>query len=250
MKGGQALFYRFGADMVLPRWFRNLPIRATGLEHVPRKGACLLICNHRSVYDPLVAVETIRRPINFIAADFLFKIPGVGWALRNAGVTPIHIDGGQSSRHSLDIATHILKQGQLVGIYPEGATQFATPDPRGVGEFRTGFARIAYAARCPVVPMAVVPERERILARFPGWLARRFTGSARFKEGAVLLAYEGSVELVIGPPLDFRKYYRKPETGDLLHAMAQEAQAEVKRLYGAGKRKVEARRGRRAQQRI
>lgn len=244
MKGGQALFYRFGADMVLPRWFQGLPVRATGLEHVPRKGPCVLIANHRSVYDPLVMVEAIRRPINFIAADFLFKIPGMGWALRNSGVTPIQIDGGQSSRHSLDIAVDILKQGQPVGIYPEGATQFATPDPRGVGEFRTGFARIAYAARCPVIPMAVVPQRERTLAKFPGWLTRQFTGSSRFTEGAVLLAYEGSVELVIGPPLDFREYYRKPETGDLLHAMARKAESEVKRLYGVGKRKLKARKSR------
>jgi 1-acyl-sn-glycerol-3-phosphate acyltransferase len=244
MKGGQALFYRFGADLVLPRWFQDLPIRTTGLEHVPRKGPCVLIANHRSVYDPLVMVEAIRRPINFIAADFLFKIPAVGWALRNAGVTPIRIDGGQKSRHSLDIAVEILRQKQPVGIFPEGATQFATPDPNGVGEFRTGFARIAYAARCPVVPMAVVPQRERTLAKFPGWLTRQFTGSSRFTEGAVLLAYEGSVELVIGAPLDFRAHYRKPETGDLLHAMARQAEAEVRRLYGVGKRKLGSRKGR------
>src|SRR5690242_1570961 len=66
-----------------------LGFRARGTEKIPATGGGLVVVNHQSFIDPMVVGLPLRRPISFLARDSLFRVPVLGWILRNTYVKPI-----------------------------------------------------------------------------------------------------------------------------------------------------------------
>src|SRR5439155_22680522 len=69
-----------------------------------------------------------------------------------AGQIPIDRSGGSAAQAALDTAIRLLKEGHLLGIYPEGTR---SPDGR-LYKGKTGVARIVLEAGVPVVPVAMI----------------------------------------------------------------------------------------------
>ena len=65
-------------------------------------------------------------------------------------------EGGKKSQQSLEIALDVLKEGHLLGIYPEGTR---SPDGR-LYRGRTGVARLALTAGVPVIPTGLIGTPE------------------------------------------------------------------------------------------
>lgn len=57
-------------------WYHR--IECSGTEHVPLTGPLLVVANHASNLDPLTLAYGIRRPLHFLAARGLFRIPPGG----------------------------------------------------------------------------------------------------------------------------------------------------------------------------
>lgn len=127
-------------------WFR---FRTQGLDRMPAGGGGLLLINHQSYLDPLMVGLPLRRPVSFLARDSLFKVPVVGWILRNTYVMPINREAASTS--SLREAIRRLQHGFLVGIFPEG-TRSATGE---IGELRPGFLALLRRAKVPVFPVGI-----------------------------------------------------------------------------------------------
>lgn len=218
---------------------RNIPLTHHGAENVPRRGAALVIANHRCWLDPIFIAQAVLRPVQWGGIDFHFKIPVVRKIAEEAGIIPINVEGGKKSSASLKIAVDILKKSrnEFVGLFPEGAANFLNPsDDEKIIRFHTGFARIVLEARVPVIPVAVVGKKERQIVHVPGGVVSMFTPLEAFQEhGATLLLY-GSVHVEIGEPVSFEKYYDKPVTKELLHKMATAARKKVIALYEKGLR--------------
>lgn len=127
-------------------WLRY---RARGMEHLPAEGGALLVINHQSYLDPHMVGLPLRRPVSFLARDNLFRVPVVGWVLRNTYVIPINREAASTS--SLREAIRRLEHGFYVGIFPEGTRS----ETGRVGALKPGFLLLLRRTEVPVIPVGI-----------------------------------------------------------------------------------------------
>ncbi|HEX9065366.1 MAG TPA: lysophospholipid acyltransferase family protein [Streptosporangiaceae bacterium] len=139
-------------------WFR---VRMRGLEHVPADGGALVVANHSGVLpiDALMLQVGIgdehpgHRNLRLLGADMVYSVPLLGWLARASGHVPAHPDE----------ADHLLRAGELVGVFPEGFKGIGKPfsDRYQLQRFgRGGFVRTALRNRVPMIPCAIVGAEE------------------------------------------------------------------------------------------
>jgi 1-acyl-sn-glycerol-3-phosphate acyltransferase len=151
--------------------FRPKPV---GLENVPSEGPAIIAANHVSPLDTvLLPLVVPHRQVVFLGKAEYFQSWKTRWFFQGTGVIPIQ-RGGSESATALQGAIEALKEGKLVGIFPEGTR---SPDGR-MYRGRTGVARMALASRMPVIPAALigtfdampanakVPKPHRVEVRF------------------------------------------------------------------------------------
>jgi 1-acyl-sn-glycerol-3-phosphate acyltransferase len=159
-----------------------------GLEHVPQRGGAILASNHLAVADSFFLPLKVSRRITFLAKREYFTQPGVvGWAKKvffsGVGQVPIDRSSGSAAQAAMDTAVRLLREGRLLGIYPEGTR---SPDGR-LYKGKTGVARMCLEAGVPVIPVAMI-------------------GTDRVNPIGSRLWYPHRVHIRIGPPLDFSRY--------------------------------------------
>ncbi len=132
--------------------------RVEGLEQVPRQGPALLACNHTSYLDWLLLPLVVRfRRISFLAKLEYFTGPGIrgrgqAYFFTATGQVPIDRAGAEAAGAALRTAVRLLREGRLVGVFPEGTR---TRDGR-LNRGRTGVARMAAESGALVIPCATV----------------------------------------------------------------------------------------------
>jgi 1-acyl-sn-glycerol-3-phosphate acyltransferase len=139
--------------MIGPRLMR---IRSwhDGMEHVPRTGAALLVCNHISHFDPSFLGTHFPRYIHYMADKPLVEIPIFGWMLRQGYV--FSIDRTKNDRSALRTTLERLKQGNVVGIFPEQGIRHGAMSALGGAELPVGTASLWKMTDVPVIPMVVI----------------------------------------------------------------------------------------------
>ena len=142
--------------VVAPALRGAFTLEVEGVERVPASGAVILASNHQAFCDSLFIPAVVPRQITFVAKAEYFEKRRTAWFFRAVGQIPMHRGGGEKSERSLDEALDLLRRGGALGIYPEGTR---SPDER-LHRGRTGVARLAIAARCPIVPVGVIGTRE------------------------------------------------------------------------------------------
>jgi 1-acyl-sn-glycerol-3-phosphate acyltransferase len=124
-----------------------------GDEHIPTRGAAILVCNHVSFIDPVLLMAASPRPIRFIMDHRIFAMPVLGWFFKLAKAIPIapqHEDPG-TYELAFERARAVLADGELLCIFPEGAI---TRDGE-LGEFKGGVMKLLESNPVPVVPLAL-----------------------------------------------------------------------------------------------
>lgn len=127
-------------------WLR---VGCSGTEHIDNTQGGLLLINHQSFLDPILAAVLLTRPVSYLARDNLFKVPLLGWLLRRTYVIPISREAARGG--SIRLAVDRLEQGYLLGIFPEG-TRSSGPE---VHTFRPGFLAIVRRTKQPVYPVGI-----------------------------------------------------------------------------------------------
>ena len=132
--------------------------RVAGDEHIPTTGAAILVCNHVSFVDAVLLMAASPRPIRFIMDHRIFKVPVLGWLFRLAKAIPVapQKEDPHAYQTAFDAAAHVLREGDLLAIFPEGGI---TNDGT-LKEFKGGVMKILERAHTdglvvPVVPMAL-----------------------------------------------------------------------------------------------
>ena len=132
--------------------------RIEGLANVPKRGPALLACNHTSYMDWLFLPLVVRtRRISFLAKLEYFTRRGLrgraqAYFFSATGQVPVDRAGAHASQGALLTASRLLREGRLVGVFPEGTR---TRDGR-LNRGRTGVARMAAETGAPVIPCATV----------------------------------------------------------------------------------------------
>jgi 1-acyl-sn-glycerol-3-phosphate acyltransferase len=137
--------------------------QAEGVESVPRTGAAILASNHLSAADWVFMPLSLRRRVTFLAKSEYFTGTGVKGFLQRAfftgaGQVPIDRSNASAAENAIRTGLRILREGKLLGIYPEGTR---SPDGR-LFRGKTGVARMALETGVPVVPVAMVYRPRRL----------------------------------------------------------------------------------------
>nr|MDO8086096.1 lysophospholipid acyltransferase family protein [Candidatus Sigynarchaeum springense] len=142
-----------------------------GSDNVPPDGTPAVVCsNHQSLFDPIIFCVTFahytRRRIHVMAKQELFDMHLVTAYIRWCYAFPVK--RGEHDEEAYNKAMEFLRQGELVGMYPEGTTnhgEYGFLDPH------TGAARLAIEAKVPILPVGI-SGTDRILpkgARLPNF---------------------------------------------------------------------------------
>ena len=154
-------------------------IKYTGIANIPLEGPVIIASNHISHLDPPLIGVGVKRPVTFIAKMELFKVPFIGWWLRQLG--QISVTRGGGGKAALETAIEALKDGRVIIIFPEGTRSPTGRMQRG----RSGVAVLALKTGAPVVPASIEGSFEAF-------------GKGKF------VPRPGRVKVVYGKPLTFK----------------------------------------------
>ncbi|WP_232796971.1 lysophospholipid acyltransferase family protein [Blastococcus atacamensis] len=137
--------------------------KAEGAEHVPATGAAILASNHLSAADWIFMPLQLKRRVTFLAKAEYFTGTGVKGFLQRAfftgaGQVPIDRSSASAAEDAIQTGIRALRDGKLLGIYPEGTR---SPDGR-LYRGKIGVARMALETGVPVVPVAMVYRSRRL----------------------------------------------------------------------------------------
>lgn len=169
---GRSALVRRAVHWTLYWFFRVFcGLRVEGLEHIPAEGACIVAGGpHVSYWDIVMALAAghagwpHKRVMRGLTKAEAFRVPLVGWFLREAWAIPLDRKGGIAG---LRAAIEALGQGGCVGIFPEG-TRSKTGAP---GRAKAGVGYIASRSGAPVVVAKLegmwgFPFTRRVAVRF------------------------------------------------------------------------------------
>ena len=149
-------FYAFARWVTRVIWAILYDVRFEGRENIPPEGGGLVVCNHRFLKDPVVLAHAFpRRQVYFMSKAEWFDNKPLGMLLGALGVFPVN--RGQGDMSAVNHAMDLVKDGQLVGIFPEG-TRNRTGGPM---KPKSGTAFIARQTRADIIPCALVYGEKR-----------------------------------------------------------------------------------------
>ncbi|MGB8385042.1 MAG: lysophospholipid acyltransferase family protein [Dermatophilaceae bacterium] len=185
-----------------------------GEENFPRTGPAIFASNHLSFSDSFFLPVMCPRRITFPAKMEYFTGRGIkgrltAWFFKGIGQIPIDRSGGAASEAAIESGLRVLRRGELFGIYPEGTR---SPDGR-LYKGKTGIARMALEAGCPVIPVAMVNTDK---AQPTG---QKVPNIVR-------------IGMRIGKPLDFRRYEGLENDRFVLRSITDEIMYELMLLSG------------------
>ncbi|WP_145177528.1 lysophospholipid acyltransferase family protein [Gimesia aquarii] len=166
----------------------------------PGDSAAIIIANHRSPVDPIIlwynshlgSPQKRLRCISFLMAREYYELPGlVGWISRAMHSIPVDRDG----RDVVPVreALRKLKQGEMIGVFPEGGIQ----DPRPIAHANSGIAFLALRSKAPVYPVYInnSPRGKNMIEPFYSF---------------------SNASVVYGEPIDLSDYYGRRASREVL----------------------------------
>jgi 1-acyl-sn-glycerol-3-phosphate acyltransferase len=132
--------------------------KAEGMENVPKSGPAILMINHLSFADSILALEMCPRQIVPLAKIEVYEYPVVGIFPKLWGVIPVRRE--EVDRQAIRQALEVLNAGEMILVAPEGTRH--TQLEQG----KLGIAYLASRGNAAVVPVAISDT--------PGFPALRF----------------------------------------------------------------------------
>jgi len=152
------------------RWWGRLEV--VNVQLIPRNGPVLLLGNHDSMWDPIVAgvAALQRRQIRALAKASLWKYRPIAWVLDHMGQIPI--ERGRADAQAMTAAIDRLRDGACIGVFPEGTISRGKPLRALSGAGRLAVAVPDTSIVCMAITGAVdivrFPKRPRLRVEFFG----------------------------------------------------------------------------------
>ena len=185
-----------------------------GEENIPDEGPAILASNHLSFSDSIFLPLVVPRRVTFLAKSDYFTGRGIKGRLtaaffKGVGQLPVDRSGGRAGEAALRSGLRVLRRGEVLGIYPEGTR---SPDGR-LYRGRTGVARMALEAGCPVLPVAMI-------------------GTDKAQPTGKKVPKIMRIGVRIGKPLDFSRYEGMEDDRFVLRSITDEIMYELMLLSG------------------
>jgi 1-acyl-sn-glycerol-3-phosphate acyltransferase len=146
----KAAFYWTIKTIAWPVTHTYVRLRVSGHGHIPPTGPCLIVANHASFVDPVVLGSAFPRRIAFMITRSIYGLRRLTWFYNMMGTIPVAYDVPDPG--AMKAALRRLKEGGVVGIFPEGQRM----RDGNLGEGKAGAAAIAARSGAPVVPAAII----------------------------------------------------------------------------------------------
>lgn len=213
-------------------------------DRIPISTPILVVSNHRSFMDPMLLALALGHPIRFVCHHYMSQVPLLSNLVTAMGAFPLDKPGVRQ-RDFLQKAITFLQQGEIVGIFPEGAPpMLQSTDPDHVGRFERGFAHLAWRAEVPelvVLPVAIASCSEKLVqSGIPLELLRLFDPSEPLfaQPGFHPLLFYQKVNILIGRPYWInsrkQKQYQGKQAKILVNDLINHCQSEIKTLLDQG----------------
>ena len=203
--------------LVFP-FFKHFIKEVKGLENFPKDQGCILAINHIGyTFDGLFLIAAIapyiKKKIHFIAVkNKHWQFFGDWLPTKWLGLIPFD---PENKAKCLDQSKDYLKQGGIIGIFPEGIKNL---DPHKLLKGKTGAARLALWCQAPVVTIG-----------FKGALAGQESVTKSLK---TLFSHKPEIEINIGQPMTFEEYYDKEINHDLLNEVTRKIMVKLGEMSG------------------
>ena len=192
--------------------------RVNGRCPYPESSGALILSNHRSPVDPMMAwmnshlrcEESSRsiRTIGYLMAREYYEQPGlIGWIGRAMQSIPVDRNGHDMG--PTREAIRRLERGDLIGIFPEGGINMG----EGLRAANPGIAFLALKAGVPVIPVYIhgAPQGESMTEPF-------------YSPGRVRVTY--------GTPIDLSPWQGQRKSQELLQALTDALMCKLADLGG------------------
>lgn len=192
------MFYKFALVVCRFFLFFALRIKAVGRENVPAEGGCLLVLNHRSNLDVVIAGMTCPRPLRFMAKSELFKNKLFGRLITALGAFPVH--RGKGDIGAIKSALAKLHDNEMVLMFPEGR-RVADNEEKSV-RAKPGAVMLAIRAQVPILPVYI---------------------SGKF-------SFMKKITITYGKPITYEQYYGEKQSVEELQVLSDEMMKTVRSL--------------------
>lgn len=202
-----------------------------GMENIPNRGPALLCMYHGTlpvdVYYLLAKLQLYKkRRLKIIVDHFLFKLPG----LKNL-LEVFRCFTGPASE-----CVKTLRKGHLLAIYPGGVREalFSGDKYDLKWNKRTGFAKVALAARVPIIPIFTTNSRESFKVVKTGqslmsWLYEK----TKFPFVLYYGGFPVKMKTVIGPKIEYDTSMSPQEVSQLCQDAIEKLIQEHQRTPGS-----------------
>lgn len=135
-----------------------------GKENIPQDGSIILAGNHTNYFDCILIASATKRCVHYLAKDELMK-PPLNLIFKNLGIIPVN--RRQKDKAALESAEAVLKEGKVIGIFPEGTIN-RTDDV--IMPFKFGAVKMAYETNTKIVPFVITgkykPFKKSVKVKF------------------------------------------------------------------------------------
>ena len=124
-------------------------IKKVNFENLPQEGPVIICANHLNYLDALGLVTAINRKVYFVAKEDLFNNGFFNWLAHVFDVIPIK--RGMRDMDAMKRCLTILKNGEVLGIFPEGTRRGLERNIK----VPNGTAYMAIKTNTQVVPVGI-----------------------------------------------------------------------------------------------
>lgn len=141
----------------------RVKLQVSGKEKLPKE-KFMLVCNHRSIMDPLLTMGALKENrLSFIARKEVYWIPIISKLMHRCNCFCLNRDDIKEGAKTILKASRLVKEDKgSIGVYPEGTRNRDSE----MLPFMNGAFKIAKKANCPIV-VATLKNTDKWSKRAP-----------------------------------------------------------------------------------